>query len=164
MFLITKWYRPHASLRFTASGPMILCAASLFTTAIMKTSPALPLQRPQKPPLTAHERLACSLGEREGARGEGRSTKGKGTFFQEKACTEARARSQWSGQPRSPPTLYTRYKPKWRFKGTTRSIFCISGLTWIEGSLCVNRSACECWCRLCCCTLDEYVTISVSDI
>lgn len=84
---------------------------SLCTTAIMKNRQALPLQRPQKPLLTTHERLACSLGEREGAGGEGRSTKREGTPLQEKGHVEARVLSQENSQvPLFLPNTQTRKK------------------------------------------------------
>ncbi len=61
----------------------------------MKNRQALSLQRPQKPPLTTHERLARSLGEKEGAGGEGRRTKmkKKGDAFPGKGHVEARVLS-----------------------------------------------------------------------
>lgn len=69
----------------------------------MKNRRALPLQKPQKPPLSAHERLACSLGEREGAGGEGRRTKKKKDAFPgKKGGAEARVLSLFL------PTVHTR--------------------------------------------------------
>lgn len=58
---------------------VLLCLCS---RTIMKNRQALPSQQPQKPLLTTHERLACSLGEKEGARREGRRTKRKRDAFQ----------------------------------------------------------------------------------
>lgn len=49
----------------------------------MKNRQALPLQQPQKPLLTTHERLACSLGEKEGRGEREGGQKGRGMLFKE---------------------------------------------------------------------------------
>lgn len=104
-----QWYKPHASPVLTAKkkkkSPMILCAAPLRKSQNEKqTSWALPPEPPQKPPLTAHQRLASSLGEEEGVRAEGGQRRRKETLFQERgaasnssgtACVPFRSLRAW---------------------------------------------------------------------
>lgn len=59
---------------------VLLCLCS---RTIMKNRQALPLQQPQKPLLTTHERLTCSLGEKEGWGEREGGQKGRGMLFKE---------------------------------------------------------------------------------